>query len=95
VIGIRSIVREGSKLNRTLMLGADYYEGDPQGQLPLGVGRDSIIENAIIDKNARVGANVQILNSEKVIEHDGPDYFIRDGIVIVPKNGSLAEGTSI
>jgi glucose-1-phosphate adenylyltransferase len=95
VIGIRSIIREGSKLNRALMLGADYYEDDPQGPLPLGIGRDSIIENAIIDKNARVGANVRILNQEKVIDFDGPDYFIRDGIVIIPKNGSLADGSTI
>jgi glucose-1-phosphate adenylyltransferase len=95
VIGIRSIIREGSRLSRTLMLGADYYESDAQGRIPLGVGGNSLIENAIIDKNARVGANVRIQNCEGVTEFDGPNYYIRDGIVIVPKNGSVEDNSSI
>jgi len=95
VIGIRSIIRKGSELSRTLMLGADYYEEEVQGKVPIGVGQHSLIENAIIDKNARVGANVRIQNREKVMEFDGPNYYIRDGIVIIPKNGSIEDGTSI
>jgi glucose-1-phosphate adenylyltransferase len=65
------------------------------GQVPLGVGRNSLIKNAIIDKNARVGENVLIENREQVTEYDGPNYYVRDRIVVVPKNGILADGTSI
>jgi glucose-1-phosphate adenylyltransferase len=77
------------------MLGADFYEGDPLGKIPLGVGEASVIKNAIIDKNARVGANVRIENREKVTEYDGPNYYIREGIVIVPKNETVEDGSNI
>jgi glucose-1-phosphate adenylyltransferase len=95
VIGIRSTIRRGSRLTKTLMLGADYFEANSQGKIPLGVGRNSIITCAIIDKNARVGANVRIENKDQVAEYDGSDYYIRDGIVIIPKNGSISDGTII
>lgn len=95
VIGIRSIIRKGTKLSQTLMLGADFYEGETQGKVPLGIGEGCFIEKAIIDKNARVGSNVRIQNREKVQEFDGPDYYIREGIVIVPKNGTIDDGALI
>lgn len=95
VIGIRSIIREGSRLSRTLMMGADYYETDSPVQMPLGIGVNSVITNAIIDKNARVGAGVKIENKGRVTEYDGKDYYIRDGIVIIPKNATIKDGTVI
>jgi glucose-1-phosphate adenylyltransferase len=95
VIGIRSIIRSGSRLSKTLMMGADFYEANRMDQIPLGIGENSVISKAIIDKNARVGANVRIENKEKMKEFDGPDYFIRDGIVIIPKNSSIKDGTVI
>ncbi|GIW43653.1 MAG: glucose-1-phosphate adenylyltransferase [Candidatus Binatia bacterium] len=95
VIGIRSMVRPGSQLRRVVMMGADYYEDGPAGHVPLGVGEDCVIQDAIIDKNARIGAGVRILNEQQVKHLDGPNFFIRDGIVIVPKNAVIPPGTVI
>ena len=95
VIGIRSIIRRGAKLTQTLMLGADFYEEAADSEVPLGVGEGSVITKAIIDKNARVGRNVTIRNQDELVDFDGPDYFIRDGIVVIPKNGTIADNTVI
>ena len=84
------------------MLGADEYqtalEGDPSARdqsTPLGIGEGAWIENAIIDKNARIGKNVSIRNRRALVDHDGDGFFVRDGIVIVPKGGCLPDGTEI
>ena len=66
-----------------------------QGKPPGGIGGDSVIERAIVDKNARVGRGVRILNEAGVREADGDGYYIRDGIVIVPKGGVVHDGTVI
>ncbi len=95
VIGIRSIVRRGAKLRRVVMMGADYYEDGAAGQIPLGVGEHCVIENAIIDKNARIGPGVRIVNEGQIKNADGANFFVRDGIVIVPKNAVLPPGTII
>jgi glucose-1-phosphate adenylyltransferase len=99
VIGIRSIINSGSKLSNTVVMGADYYESDkggtPAGWIPIGIGRDCIIEDAIIDKNARIGDGVIITQHDKDENSEGPDYYIRDGIVVVPKNGVIPPGTKI
>jgi len=95
VIGIRSIVRRGAKLRRVVMMGADYYEDGAAGQIPLGVGENCVIENAIIDKNARIGPGVRIVNEGQIKNADGANFFIRDGIVIVPKNAVVPPGTVI
>jgi glucose-1-phosphate adenylyltransferase len=102
VIGIRSRVEHGSQLEGVLMMGADYYQtletmqSDINAGLPrVGVGHNCVIRKAIIDKNARIGSGVRILNEANRLQHDGDGYFIRDGIVIVPKNGILTDGTVI
>ena len=102
IAGIRSIIGENVVLDRTVMVGADYYEDDEDCQYNLqvgvpgiGIGRDSIIRNAIIDKNAHIGAGVRILNEDRAQHRDGQGYYIRDGIVIVPKNGVLPDGTIV
>ncbi len=84
------------------MLGADYYEtideierANARGLPPLGIGAESVIERAIVDKNARIGRGVRIVNEARAGEKDGPGYYIRDGIVIVPKDGVIADGTTI
>jgi glucose-1-phosphate adenylyltransferase len=84
------------------MMGADSYQTidemqeDKQRNYPrAGVGSNCFIRRAIIDKNARIGSGVQILNESGLQEKDGDGYFIRDGIVIIPKNGVIAEGTVI
>ena len=86
----------------SLVLGADYYESleeidraHAKGLPPLGIGGDSVIERAIVDKNSRVGRGVRIVNEAGVQEADGDGYYIRDGIVIVPKGGVIPDGTVI
>jgi glucose-1-phosphate adenylyltransferase len=98
VVGIRSIVGRGVRLSRTVLMGADFYstpeDGKP-GVIPMGIGRGSTIEHAIIDKNARIGEGVTIRSEREIRYLDGPGYYIRDGVVIIPKNGVIAPGTVI
>jgi glucose-1-phosphate adenylyltransferase len=102
VVGIRSRIGAGTRVRNSLVLGADYYESleeidraQAKGLPPLGIGGDSVIEKAIVDKNSRVGRGVRITNEAGVQEKDGDGYFIRDGIVIVPKSGVVPDGTVI
>ena len=99
LIGIRSRVGRGCVIRNSLILGADFYEKttpDPSSGKPaIGIGDNSVIENAIIDKNARVGANVRLVNEAKVEHADGPCWHIRDGLIIVPKDTVVPEGTVV
>lgn len=102
VVGIRSLISENAVLERTLMMGADFYEDEEDEEynrqlgIPnIGIGRGSVIRRAIIDKNAHIGSNVRIRNEERIQNMDGKGFYIRDGIVIVAKNGVLADGTVI
>jgi len=102
VVGIRSQVAEDVALERVMMMGADFYEDNDDfeynhqlGIPNVGIGRGSVIRKAIIDKNAHIGENVRVVNEERIQNFDGPGYYIRDGIVIVPKNGVLQSGTLI
>lgn len=102
IIGIRSIISPGTVLNRTIMLGSDYYESgtsiaehEAVGQPRIGIGENTRIDNAILDKNARIGNNVTITPAGKPENVDHPLYYIRDGIVIIPKNGVVPHGTVI
>jgi glucose-1-phosphate adenylyltransferase len=102
IVGIRSVVGEDVVLERTLMMGADYYEDDDdaaynrQMRIPdIGIGKGSILRNTIVDKNAHIGSGVRLLNESGIQHQDGQGYYIRDGIVIVPKNGVLPDGTIV
>lgn len=102
IIGIRSLVDAGSTLFRTIMLGCDYFESEQSirensaaGRPKVGVGKNTVIENTIIDKNARIGDNCVIKPDGKPENVDHPLYYIRDGIVIIPKNGVIPHGTVI
>lgn len=102
VIGIRSRIEHGSRLEGVLMMGADFYQtidemqAEQERSYPrIGVGSNCFIRRAIIDKNARIGSGVQILNESRRQEAEGEGYFIRDGIVIVPKHGVISNGTVI
>jgi glucose-1-phosphate adenylyltransferase len=81
------------------MMGADFYEsevrGPKEGIPSIGVGRDCVINGAIIDKNARIGHHVVISPDGKSQDLDGDGYYIRDGIVVVPKNSVIPDGTWI
>jgi glucose-1-phosphate adenylyltransferase len=99
IVGVRSRIREGCEIVDSILMGADYYERKPSGQpgeeLPVGIGKNCIIHGAIVDKNARIGNNVIIRPFEHGIDIDGPSWYVRDGIVIIPKNATLPSGTRI
>jgi glucose-1-phosphate adenylyltransferase len=102
IVGLRSIVSAGTILNRTILLGSDYYESyesivenEKAGRPRIGIGTNCRIENTIVDKNARIGNNVVISPAGKPENVDHANYYIRDGIVIVPKNGVIPHGMVI
>ncbi|MEI6713725.1 MAG: glucose-1-phosphate adenylyltransferase [Verrucomicrobiota bacterium] len=98
VIGIRSYIESGSVVKNCVMMGADYYDSEQvrsSAEPSLGIGRNCRIENAIIDKNARIGDNVVINPAGKPENMDGENFIIRDGIVVIPKNAVIPSGTTI
>ena len=104
VIGIRSRVETGCMIDNALLMGSDYYESPTErlqnlqsGKVPLGVGANSTIQKAIIDKNARIGRNVRIINKDHVVESNRENlgFVIQNGIVVVIKNATIADGTII
>ena len=91
-----------TRLHRTVLLGSDYYAWEnPEARSPFmgparpGIGKDSRVECAIIDRNASVGKNCVITNEAGVQEGEGPGFYIRDGIVVVVKNAEIPDGTVI
>lgn len=101
-VGIRSRIDHGAKLRNSIIMGADYYESvesmaenQRQNRPPIGIGSNANIDGAIIDKNARIGRNVTISSAGKPSEADHELYYVRDGIVIIPKNGIVPDGTVI
>lgn len=102
VIGIRSRVEKGTRLDHTLMMGADFYQNlndieadKAAGRPPVGVGSNTIISKAIIDKNVRIGNNCRITNQHGLEYHDGDNYYIREGIIVIPKGATIPHGTTI
>ena len=102
LVGVRSTVSAGCELTRTILIGGDYYESEAsirqyeeQGVPRIGIGKNTRIENAIIDKNARIGENCVISPQGKPENMDHGLFYIRDGIVIIPKNGIIPHGTVI
>ena len=102
IVGVRSLVGPGTVLNRAIVLGSDYYESyesitehEKAGKPRIGIGASCRIENTIVDKNARIGNNVTISPVGKPENLDHADYYVRDGIVIIPKNGIIPHGKVI
>jgi glucose-1-phosphate adenylyltransferase len=96
VIGIRTHVHPGSTISRSVLLGADYYEEQtPLKDIPLGIGRNVVLDRVIVDKNARIGDGARLVNDRGVQEADGEGYYIRNGIVVVPKGGRIEPGTTV
>ncbi|KAG9457951.1 hypothetical protein H6P81_002459 [Aristolochia fimbriata] len=100
VVGIRSRINSGVHLKDTVMLGADYYETEAEvasllaeGRVPIGIGENTRIKDCIIDKNARIGKNVTIANSEGIQEADrsSDGFYIRSGITIILKNSTIKD----
>jgi len=102
IIGLRSRIDKGTKIENSIAMGADFYESFEEiqenvaKQFPhIGIGQNTIINKAIIDKNARIGKNVRLVNERNAEEEDGENYHIRDGIIIIPKNAVISDGTVI
>jgi glucose-1-phosphate adenylyltransferase len=100
VLGVRAMVGPGARITRSVVVGADYYETDEDaaglGHTPrLGIGRDVVIDRAIIDKNARIGDGCQLVNERGVTDADGDGWHIRSGIIVVPKGGIVRAGTVV
>jgi glucose-1-phosphate adenylyltransferase len=98
VIGIRSIIESGATIRNSVIMGADYFEQDRQsgGDVPpIGIGRNCVIDRAIIDKNARIADGAVITPEGKPLNVDADNYSIRDGIVVVPKNAVIPAGVWI
>ena len=104
VLGVRSRVESDVVLQDTLVMGADFFESTDErsvlrdrGGIPVGVGQGTTVKRAILDKNARIGRDVTIVNKENVEESDRSDqgFYIRNGIVVVVKNATIQDGTVI
>ncbi len=104
VLGVRSRIESGCVIEESLLMGADFYQAFVErqcslekGDIPVGIGTDTIIRGAIIDKNARIGHNVKIINKDSVQEanRENQGFYIRSGIVVVLKNAVIPDGTII
>lgn len=106
VLGVRSRIEAGCIIEDTLIMGADYYQPFTERQsgidcesqqISLGIGADTTVRRAIIDKNARIGCNVRIINKDRVeeAERENQGFFIRNGIVVILKNAVIPDGTVI
>jgi glucose-1-phosphate adenylyltransferase len=95
VVGVRANITKAT-VRRSLIMGAeeDPPEGPP-GAPPVGIGEGSLIQDAIIDLNARIGRNVRIQNKKKLKDAEGNDWVVRDGVVVVLKDGVIPDGTTI
>jgi len=102
VVGLRQRIGTECKIRRSILMGADFFETPVQRQEnarlnrpDVGIGGGSVIEDAIIDKNVRIGRRVTIRAAGKAAELDGPNFYVRDGIVIIPKGAVVPDGTVI
>ncbi len=100
VIGLRCMIGEGVTIRNSVIMGADYFEDSPNNAVPkqanvapLGIGSGSLIEGAILDKNCRIGRNVQVINRSGLQDSDQfPPCEIREGIPVIPKDSHLPDG---
>ena len=99
LIGVRSRIEAGADIRDSLVMGADYYETpdrrSPLGAPPIGIGQGTRISQAIVDKNARIGDDVTISPEDKPSHFDGANFYVRDGLVVIPKGAVVMSGTTI
>ncbi len=96
-VGIRSVVGEGTVVEDSILMGADYYQGQRPSfsEVPMGIGRDCYIKNAIVDKNACIGDGSHITPEGKADETVTDLYSVRDGVIVIPKNTVILPGTRL
>jgi len=96
IVGIRTHVESGARITRSILLGADYYEEEgAAGAIPLGIGRHVVLDRVIVDKNARIADGVRLVNDASLDHADGDGYYIRNGIIIVPKGAEVKAGVTV
>jgi glucose-1-phosphate adenylyltransferase len=102
VIGLRSQIGRGTQIRSSIIMGADYYEtADDRadnrrlGRPDIGIGEGTVIEGAVIDKNARIGRNVRIRHLADRPDSETDNWVARDGLVVIPKDAVIADGTVI
>ena len=95
VIGLRSVIGAGTVIRDSILMGADYYASENPGLPAIGIGPGCYIEGAIIDKNARIGAQVVIRPFPRQVEINTENWVVQDGLVVIPKNGIIPSGTHI
>jgi glucose-1-phosphate adenylyltransferase len=94
VVGIRTQVGAGARITRSVLLGADYYQDEDAGYgaVELGIGRNVVLDRVIVDKNARIAEGVRLANDDNTLNADGDGWYIRDGIIVVPKGAVVTKG---
>ncbi len=104
IVGLRSRIDKGVQIEKSIIMGADMFESldeiryNIEHNIPhIGIGQNTIVKNAILDKNVRIGSDVKLINRDNIQTFDAPDrsYYIREGIIIVPKNSTIHDGTEI
>lgn len=103
VLGVRTRIEADCVIDNSLLMGADAFQTQverdriPPGEIPIGIGTQSVIRRTIVDKNARIGKNVKIINEKGLEEFDDPEgrYYIRNGIVVIPKNAEIPDNMVI
>jgi glucose-1-phosphate adenylyltransferase len=95
IVGVRASINRGARVSRSILLGADIYEDQVGGEVPLGIGRDAVLDRVIVDKNARIGEGARLVNERGIQDADGDGYYVRGGIIIVPKGGVVKPGTVV
>lgn len=94
VVGVRSMIHRGARVTNSVLLGADTYD-ERVSDTSVGIGPDAVLDRVIVDKNARIGAGARLVNAAGVQDVDGDGYYIRSGIIVVPKNGVVKAGTVV
>ena len=104
IIGLRSRIDAGARIENSIIMGSDFYESldeiranQAEARPHIGIGPNTVINRAIVDKNVRIGSDVQLVNRARLDTYDSDDgsFYIRDGLVIVPKDAVLPDGTII
>lgn len=94
VVGVRAMIQRGARITNSVLLGADSYD-ERVSETAVGIGPDVVLDRVIVDKNARIGAGARLVNEANVQHLDGDGYYIRSGIIVVPKNGVVKAGTVV
>lgn len=92
LLGVRGVVRNDVTLENVIHMGAEFYDEAGHDGMPLGVGEGSVIRNAILDKDTRIGRGVELVNADGHEEYESEELCVRDGIIVVPRRTTLPDG---